>query len=133
MADDAVVDASLIVDVLVSTPRARRSVERLAGTILHAPAHFDAEILSALGRIHRAGAISADTVRAALRRAAELPVERHPVAGLLVGAWRLRNAVRLVDALYVVLARRLGHPLITTDARLARATPVAELVGDGEA
>jgi predicted nucleic acid-binding protein len=44
----------------------------------------------------------------------------------------MRTTVRLVDALYVALARRLRQTLVTTDARLARATPLAELVGDGE-
>jgi len=40
-----------------------------------------------------------------------------------------RVHMRLADALYVELAARLAVPLITTDRRLARATPVAEGVG----
>ena len=36
-------------------------------------------------------------------------------------AWTLRNNVTYYDALYVALAARLGYPLLTADARLARA------------
>ena len=37
------------------------------------------------------------------------------------GAWALRDNVTYYDALYVALAARLGYPLLTADARLARA------------
>ena len=40
----------------------------------------------------------------------------------------MRRNVRLVDALYVALAHEFEAPLITTDARLASATTVAELI-----
>jgi predicted nucleic acid-binding protein len=55
-----------------------------------------------------------------------LPIERHAVSPLLLGAWTLRNELRLVDGLYVELARQLGLRLITTDQRLARSTPMVE-------
>ncbi len=35
--------------------------------------------------------------------------------------WALRDNVTYYDALYVALAARLGYPLLTADARLARA------------
>jgi predicted nucleic acid-binding protein len=98
-------------------------------TVLHAPAHVDAEVLSALGRIHRAGLVSARRVDRALEQAVSLPVERHAVNGLARGAWRRRQRLRLADALYVELAERIDCPLLTTDVRLARSSPVAELVG----
>jgi predicted nucleic acid-binding protein len=40
----------------------------------------------------------------------------------------LRNELRLVDGLYVELARQLGMRLVTTDQRLARAAPIAEAI-----
>jgi predicted nucleic acid-binding protein len=46
----------------------------------------------------------------------------------VLGAWTLRNELRLVDGLYVELARPMGLRLITTDQRLARATPIAEAI-----
>ena len=58
----------------------------------------------------------------------ELPIERHALSPLLLGAWTLRNEMRLVDGLYVELARQLGLRLITTDQRLARATPIADVI-----
>ena len=36
-------------------------------------------------------------------------------------AWTLRDNLTYYDALYVALAARLGYPLLTADARLARA------------
>jgi len=45
-----------------------------------------------------------------------------------LGAWTVRSELRLVDGLYVQLARQLGARLITTDQRLARATPIAEAI-----
>ncbi len=40
---------------------------------------------------------------------------------LAEAAWELRSAVTFYDALYVVLAATLDVPLLTADARLARA------------
>src|SRR5450759_471081 len=58
--DAAVVDASALVDFLLGTDRGR-AVGPVLGRFaaLHAPAHIDAEVLSALGRLHRAGTITA--------------------------------------------------------------------------
>ncbi|HET9778414.1 MAG TPA: hypothetical protein VFP81_03910 [Propionibacteriaceae bacterium] len=59
----------------------------------------------------------------------ELPIERHALSPLLLGAWTLRNELRRVDGLYVELARQLGTRLITSDQRLARAAvPIAEAI-----
>jgi predicted nucleic acid-binding protein len=59
---------------------------------------------------------------------AESPVVRHPLPDLLAGAWARRQRLRVVDALYVELADRLGLRILTTDAGLARASRLAELV-----
>ncbi len=52
---------------------------------------------------------------------------RHPVSGLVLGAWARRDQPRLADALYVELAVSLGLSLITTDRRL-HAASVADVV-----
>ena len=44
-----------------------------------------------------------------------------PARDVRRGAWTLRDNVTYYDALYVALAARLGYPLLTADARLARA------------
>jgi predicted nucleic acid-binding protein len=125
--ESLVVDASVMVDLVARTARARAVGARLRGSAWHAPAHLDAEVLSALGRLERAGKLDAVEAADGLLALSELPIERHAVSPLLLGAWTLRNELRLVDGLYVELARRLGMRLITTDQRLARAAaPIAE-------
>jgi len=93
----------------------------LNGSAAAAPAHLDAEVLSALGRLSRAGEVEADDVPPMLTVLARIPLLRYPLPPLLAAAWRLRANLALRDALYVLLARRLDATLITADARLGRA------------
>lgn len=118
-----------MVDALAGTAVGPMVIDRLRGHTLHAPAHFDAEVLSTLGRLQRADALSALQVRTRLQRLEAAPVRRHPLPGLLLGAWRKRQNLRLVDALYAQLAEQLGNaPLITTDSGLASAATSGELI-----
>ncbi len=55
--------------------------------MLHAPAHFDAEVTSALGRLQRAGALTEADGDAALAELRQAPVVRHDLVPLLAGAW----------------------------------------------
>lgn len=130
MAEPVVIDASAMVDLLVGSPVAASIEGGLRGHELHAPAHFDAEVLSALGRLQRAGELSVRQVTARLQRVGAAPIRRHLLAPLLTGAWKLRHNLRLVDALYVELANRLDAPIVTTDAGLAAASPAADLYSD---
>lgn len=116
-----VLDASAAVELLLGS-RAGAFVSRsLRGETVAAPGHLDAEVLSALGRLAREGAVPEDRVGASLAELARAPVSRFPVAPLLAEAWDLRANLSLRDALYVALARRLQATLVTADARLARA------------
>jgi predicted nucleic acid-binding protein len=126
--ESVVVDASAIVDLLVGTRYAAPVRERLDRALWRAPAHLDAEVLSALGRLARAGRLQDTDVEARLELLASMPVERRPLPSLLAGAWARRTDLRLVDALYVELAHQLEAPLITTDQRLGQTTPIAEVV-----
>lgn len=125
---EVVADASALVDLLLGNDVGDAVHARLAGHVVHAPAHADAEILSALGRLERAGAVEADGVEVMLGHLAAAPIQRHPVTSLLLGAWSRRHQLRLADALYVELATARALPLITTDHRL-RPVGVAEVVG----
>lgn len=96
---------------------------------MHAPSHFDAEVVSALGRLHRDGLLTPTQVRARLEALVDAPVERHPLPPAVLGAWARRRKLRLVDALYVELVEQLDATLVTTDQRLAATARNAELVG----
>ena len=100
----------------------------MRGHELHGPAHLDAEVLSALGRLHRAGELPADAVTGSLGELVAAPIVRHHLTALLMGAWQARDGLRLVDALYLELSTQLRAPLLTTDAGLARASATAVLV-----
>ncbi len=125
---DVVLDASALVDLVAGTARARAVGSRLRGTELHSIALVDAEVLSALGRLVRGGHLAEASVPERLAVLERMPVVRHDLPPLLLGAWARRGGLRLTDALYVELADRLGIPLVTTDLRLARATSVAEAI-----
>jgi len=126
LADELVVDASAFVDFLLGNDVGEAVGRRMRGCALHAPAHIDAEVLSALGRLHRGGLLSAGDVGERLAALADAPVQRHELAPLLRGAWERRDTLRLVDSLYIELANRLGRRVLTTDQRLAAASSVAE-------
>ncbi|MCW2848077.1 MAG: ribonuclease [Marmoricola sp.] len=120
-----VLDASAFIEVLRGGRHAGWVGRQLARADLAEPAHFQAEVLSAVGRHHRAGTVSAQAVEDSLRRATLLRAEVHPLGGLLLGAWARRDNLRLADALYVELAAQLDTVVVTTDRRLARATSLA--------
>ncbi|HET9094603.1 MAG TPA: type II toxin-antitoxin system VapC family toxin [Solirubrobacteraceae bacterium] len=127
-AELVVVDASALVEALIGSGLGLAVRERLRGRDLHAPAHLDAEVLSALGRLHRAGELGAESAALLVSELAHAPIARHDLAGLLGGAWEARDELRLVDALYLELVRSLGATLVSTDARLARARPEVDLI-----
>lgn len=131
MGEEVVVDASALVDLLLRSSLGEAVERRLAGQALHGPAHIDAEALSALSRLERAGSVGGDAVAELLGHLEGAPIERHPVHPLLKGAWSRRANLRVADGLYVELAASLGMPLVTTDARL-RSVPGVELVEDGD-
>lgn len=123
MAEQVVVDASAMVDLLIGSASATAVAAALDGKEVHAPAHVDLEVLSALGRLHRAGHRDAGTVESDLAYLQSAPIERHQVLGLLEDAWQRRGNLRLSDGVYVALAERLSSHLVSTDQRLCRAQP----------
>ncbi len=120
-----VLDASAFVELLTGGPNAGWVGDEVECAGLAEPAHFKAEVLSAVGRHHRAGAASEQAVEDSLRRIVDLNAQEHPLDGLLLGAWARRDNLRLAEALYVELAAQLGTVVVTTDRRLARATSLA--------
>jgi predicted nucleic acid-binding protein len=113
-----VIDASVLVDALLVAGPAR---ERLANDNLQAPELIDAELLSVLLRLVLADKLQEGHALQALATAERLGLRRHPSRCLWPRAWELRTNLSAYDALYVALAERLNAPLLTADARLARA------------
>ncbi len=116
-----VVDASVLVDALVGADAAE-----LHGVLgdrpLLAPAHVDAEVLSALRGLLLGGHLSRKRCRDALLDLDALPIDRWPLTSVpLAGAFDLADTMSLYDALYVSLAQATQLPLVTRDRRLARA------------
>jgi predicted nucleic acid-binding protein len=122
-----VLDASAMIDLLVGPSSAGPIRIRLRDTAVHVPAHFDAEVLSALGRLGRARQLSNEDVSGLLGALRRAPFSRHQLQDLIEGAWSRRDTHRLVDALYVELAEQLRAPLITTNGRLASSYPQAQV------
>jgi predicted nucleic acid-binding protein len=119
----AVVDASVMTAFYASDdPRRGAVVQRLsAGDTLFAPAHLDAEVVSALRGMARVKPKLDRVVPHCLVHLAGFPVRRMPLAPLLERMWALRSNITPYDAAYVALAEQLGGPLITCDAKLAAA------------
>ena len=123
-----VLEASAVVDTVLDRPSAGWVRAQRTDVDVIAPAHQPAEVLSALARLVHARAIDEPTAAAARRRGRRLPQVLIPTqAQHLRRAFALREGIRVADGLYVVLAEDLGCPLVTTDARLAGATPPCEI------
>lgn len=117
-----VVDASVLYEVLADTPSAEAYRHRLAADPDHGAPHLiDAEVLGVVRRHHQLGRLDATAAGQAVADLHAWPGRRFPHRPLLARAWELRDTVRSWDALYVALAETLDAPLLTTDARLARA------------
>jgi predicted nucleic acid-binding protein len=117
-----VLDASVAVRALLSAGESDRVLrERVRQSSCHAPHLIDAEVGSVLRRRAAAGAIDVDSAAAALRAVKNLVTDRYPHTTYAEVAWALCENLTYYDALYVALAARLGYPLLTADARLARA------------
>lgn len=116
-----VIDASAAVQALLPTATEPLLLTRLRATSCHAPHVVDAEVGSVLRRGVRQGTVEAAAAESALRALDSLVGDRYPHGMLAAAAWRLRDNLTYYDALYVALAARLGYPLLTADARLARA------------
>ena len=117
-----VVDASVLAVALgddgAHGAAARR---RLRGEVLAAPELIALEVLSVLRRNVASGATTAQRGEGATGDLIELPLRRAPHRPLLRRCWELRDNLTSYDASYVALAETLDVPLVTADARLARA------------
>ena len=118
-----VVDASALLEVVLRSSRAVAVEAHIfaPGVTLHAPHLVDVEVAQVLRRYALAGELDPGRGRAALVDFADLPLSRYPHHVFLPRIWELRDNLSAYDAAYVALAEALEAPLLTCDARLARA------------
>jgi predicted nucleic acid-binding protein len=113
-----VVDASAAVLGLLNDGDAR---SYLADEPFACPHLADSELVHALRARVLRGEIAAADAERALSAWARLGMYRVPIVGLLERIWELRENLSAYDATYVAVAETLETPLLTADARLARA------------
>ena len=121
-----VLDASALLELLLGTKRGRFVAGRVADPALglHVPHLVDVEIAQALRRYVRQGELQPEEAFSALQDLRALDLERHAHEPLLDRVWALRANLTAYDAVYLALAEALDAPLLTCDARLARAPGV---------
>ena len=119
-----VLDASAAVEWLLQTDVGRHIEKRIfsRNESLHAPHLLDLEVTQVLRRLARQEVISARRADEAVRDLFDLRVHRYPHFVLLPRIWQLRHNFSAYDAAYIVLAEKLGVPLLTRDRRLASET-----------
>lgn len=117
-----VADSSIIVAALTARSLDELLQKRLDRDEIHAPALIDAEVFNAIRGLLNGGKITLTLAMRTLERFAAMHnIIRHPAAPHIRRVLELANNFTAYDALYVALAERLGLPLLTRDAKYARA------------
>lgn len=117
-----VIDASALVEWLLRTPCGERVAKAVADNEpLCAPELILVETLSALHRLVRAGSMENGRADEAVRDLHDAPIRTLPHRTLIAPAWGRRASLRIADAFYLACAHTTRRPLLTSDARLARA------------
>lgn len=124
-----VVDTSAVVESLTAWPPRRDLLRRFdRDADFHAPHLIDVEVLHALRGLLRAGKMELARAMDARSDFDDLAITRYPHTGLSDRMWQLRDNLSAYDAAFVALAELLEAPLVTTDARLARAADHAATI-----
>ncbi len=117
-----VLDASATVALLADAGPAGHWVDAtVSGATLLAPDLMPFEAGNILRRHALAGILDPSAATLAHTDLVALPVVLYPYTGLAERVWHLRADLTVYDASYVALAELLAAPLVTLDARLARA------------
>jgi predicted nucleic acid-binding protein/plasmid stability protein len=120
-----VTDAGVLIATFVDdgawgdTARARLRHEEIA-----APELIDLEVTSAFRGLARAGKVDERRAFLAFAELRRLALHRASHHGLVMRCWELRDNLSVSDASHIALAELLGVTLVTTDARMSRASPI---------
>lgn len=118
----AICDASVLANALGDDSSiGHRFRARLLGESIAAPDLIHLETASVWRRQVRLGSLTLARAHEALEDLKRYPIRHYGHRELMEGCWSLRDTVSIYDAAYVVLAAVLEEPLLTADARLARA------------
>lgn len=116
-----VVDTGAVIEALVGSPPNRSLLARLEDDDLHAPHLIDVEFLHVVRGLVLRGVLNEDRAGDARQDFADLTITRYAHLPLLERMWQLHPDLSAYDAAFVALSEALGAPLVTTDARAARA------------
>lgn len=119
---DYVVDASVLVGLFAVRSAPVELRQRVATSSCAAPELIDLEAADVLRKLVIRGELPDVEGGDALRDVRDAPVLRVSHRHLIERVWELRQHITGYDASYVALAELLGRPLLTSDARLGRAS-----------
>lgn len=114
-----VVDCGVLAAVLFDEPGRAAALRQLEGASLHAPVLLDYEIASVAA--HKARAGLGEVAAQGLADYGVLALERVPVPAFAQAGLAISYGISTYDAAYLWLAAQIKAPLLTFDARLARA------------
>jgi predicted nucleic acid-binding protein len=126
-----VIDASVLCDFLLGRDSALSALtddEAADQEWLHAPEVIEPEVLNALRRLVRQGALSSDRATEAVGDLGDLRLIRYPHAPLRARIWELRDRLTAYDAAYVALTEALDDSVLLTADR-GVASQAGELLG----
>jgi predicted nucleic acid-binding protein len=117
---DRVVDASVIAAIVFEEPRADEAEALLRDASLFAPEILPYELSSVALKKTKAEPSRRFEIAVRLRQALATQIELVQMAPLELLTLALETNLTIYDAAYLQAARRLGCPLVTFDAKLAR-------------
>ncbi|MCW3844060.1 type II toxin-antitoxin system VapC family toxin [Micromonospora yasonensis] len=121
-----VVDASVLADALVDDGPVGDAARAELTKDPHwaAPGHLLVEVMSVICGKTLGGKLGLSRAQEAVETLPSLVIDEVNAAMLLDRIWQLRGNVTAYDAAYVAAAEMLACPLVTGDARLAKANGV---------
>ncbi|MFL6076949.1 MAG: type II toxin-antitoxin system VapC family toxin [Mycobacteriales bacterium] len=119
-------DACVVSDALIDDGPVGRSARGALAVDSHwaAPTHLLVEVLSVVRGRTLSGKVKPARAREAIDAMSALVIDQIETVDLVERIWQLRDNLTAYDAAYVAAAELLGCPLLTGDARLAKAPDV---------